>query len=301
MRALGPTLARRRRPGLTAYLSCIRYRDVVVLQGSPLLGFIFASPALTVETAWHGLLLAVASVLLVAHVFAFNDWVGAAADARDPNKAASLFLTKGVSRLELGVLSLILLVTSLAVFTILPMRTLATAVAIAALSTAYSHPGVNAKGTPLLSSVPHLLGGVLHFLLGYSVVAPVDRRGMLIGLFFALTFTAGHLNQEVRDHEGDRAAGHRTNAVAFGPTRTFIAGLVVFTMAYADLSLLAWMGLVPALLGWLPPMLYPIHAWLSLRTLGQELTFESVSRFQSRYRVLYGVIGAVMLAAIALR
>lgn len=82
----------------------------------------------------------------------------------------------------------------------------------------------------------------------------MDGRGILIALFFALTFTAGHLNQEVRDHEGDRATGHRTNAVAFGPVSAFIAGLGVFTLAYADLSLLAWMGLVPALLGWVPPL-----------------------------------------------
>jgi 4-hydroxybenzoate polyprenyltransferase len=32
-------------------------------------------------------------------------------------------------------------------------------------------------------------------------------------VFFALIFAAGHLIQEVRDHQGDAASGFRTNAV----------------------------------------------------------------------------------------
>lgn len=92
-----------------------------------------------------------------------------AADAKDPKKAAFTLLTRGVSRLELGVLSLVLLGGSLALFALLPARTLASALAITALSTAHSRPAVNAMGIPILSSVPHLAGGVPHF--GYSAVA----------------------------------------------------------------------------------------------------------------------------------
>jgi 4-hydroxybenzoate polyprenyltransferase len=273
---------------------------VLVLQGSPLLGFAFSLPTLTWATALQALVLGVASFLLVAHVFAFNDWAGLVSDALDPNKAAAISLARGVSRGELGVLSLVLLGASLVTFTLLPSRTLLMAVAIAALSTVYSHPAINAKGIPLLCSVTHLAGGILHFLLGYSVVAPVDRRGSLVALFFALTFTAGHLNQEVRDHDGDRAVGHRTNAVAFGPTATFLAGLGLFTLAYADLLVLAWTGLVPALAGWLLPVVYPLHVCWSIGTLRQGLTFDTVSAFQQRYRVLYALIGLTLLASIAL-
>ena len=119
----------------------------------------------------------------------------------------------------------------------------------------YSHPAPSAKSAPVLSSLPHLLGGLLHFLLGYSLFDALDRRGILIGFFFALTFTAGHLNQEVRDHEGDRVNGLRTNAVFFGKERTFLAGLVLFMLAYADLAWLAFRGLIPAALGVLPLVL----------------------------------------------
>ena len=281
-----------------SYLACIRYRDVLVLQGSPLLGVAFAMGALSPATAARILVFGLASFLLVAHIFSFNDWAGIPSDARDPNKSATVALAKGISGPELAGLSIGLLAVSLLLFAVLPRRTLLIAVTIAALSLLYSHPATNAKGIPIVSSLPHLLGGVLHFLLGYSVFAAVDRRGILIALFFALTFTAGHLNQEVRDHDGDRPNGMRTNAVAFGKTTTFVAGLLVFTLAYADLLLLAHSGIVPRALGLLPLLLFPVHVFWFVRTLRGGLTFESVSRFQGRYRMIYAIMGLGMAATL---
>jgi 4-hydroxybenzoate polyprenyltransferase len=273
---------------------------VLVLQGSPLLGALFALDGFTGPRAVQLALLACGSFLLVAHVFAINDWANIGSDSRDANKARAVFLTKGVSRREFGVFSLVLLLGSLTILAALPVRTMLIALGIAVLSAVYSHPAVEAKAIPLLSSAPHVAGGTLHFLLGYSVFRGVDGPGLLIALFFAVTFTAGHLNQEVRDHAGDRASGVRTNAVAFGPVPTFLAGLGLFTVAYGDLVLLAWLGLIRPALGWLPALLYPVHLVWSLQTLRQGLTFDSVSRFQARYRLLYALIGVGMLATLLL-
>ena len=79
---------------------------------------------------------------------------------------------------------------------------------IAALSALYSLPYFHWKGRPLLNSATHLAGGVLHFLLGYSLGNAIDRRGLALATFFALTFAAGHLTQEVRDHQGDVTFDH---------------------------------------------------------------------------------------------
>jgi 4-hydroxybenzoate polyprenyltransferase len=288
--------------GLLAYLGCIRYRDVLVLQGSPLLGVAFSAAApVTAEAVAATAVLLLASMLLVAHIWSFNDWAGIVEDLNDPNKAEDVFLVSGVSARGVLALSGTLLIASLALLALLSARIAALGACIAALGVVYSHPAINAKGTPLLSSAPHLVGGVLHFLLGYALFSPIDARGVLVALFFALTFAAGHLNQEVRDHEGDRTNGVTTNAVRFGPRRTFLAGLAVFTLAYGDLAALAWAGLVPASLGVLALALYPVHLVLSIRTLAGPLTFERVSRFQACYRLLYAAIGVAMLASLVAR
>jgi 4-hydroxybenzoate polyprenyltransferase len=90
-----------------------------------------------------------------------------------------------------------------------------------------------------MSSINHLLGGALLFLLGYTLSRPFDLKGLLIGLFFGLAFAGGHLNQEVRDYEGDLLNGIRTNAVVFGRRRTFLASQLTFTAAYGLLANLA--------------------------------------------------------------
>jgi 4-hydroxybenzoate polyprenyltransferase len=291
----------RTRAGFRAYVSCIRYQDVLILQGSPMLGVAFALNDLTLGKTVSVFVFALASILLVAHIFSLNDWAGIALDSNDPNKSPDVFVTRGISRQGVAVLSLGLLTASLLLFALLRLQTLLLGIAIAALGALYSHPSFNAKGTPVVSSLPHLIGGVLHFLLGYSVFGGIDRRGTLIALFFALTFTAGHLNQEVRDHDGDRLNGIRTNAVAFGKKAAFAAGFLLFTLAYADLFFLACSDIVPARLGVLPIALYPIHVFWSVTTMRAGLSFANVSRFQNRYRLLYTVIGAAMVATLFLR
>lgn len=279
------------------YLSCLRYRDIVVLQGSPLMGVAFTLGEVTVEKVFNLLLFSLASFLLVAHIFCFNDWAGIASDLQDPNKAKEVFLTKGISRREVGLLALFLGLLSLFLFSLFSFRTLLLALGVLLLGLLYSHPYLHAKGIPVLSSCVHLTGGVLHFLLGYSLFGGIDQRGVLIGLFFALTFTAGHLNQEVRDYEGDLLNGILTNGVRFGKKRTFYAGFLLFTLSYGHLWGLARYGLVPPQLGYCV-LLYPVQGYLFWRTLKAGLTFQSVSRFQAFYRALYAIMGLAIGATL---
>jgi 4-hydroxybenzoate polyprenyltransferase len=279
------------------YLSCLRPQDIVVLQGPPLLGAAFALRHPTLRDLTPLAILLVANVLLVSHIFMLNDWSGLTADLADPNKAARVFTARGVGRREMGILTAGLLLLSLLLFSRLGALTLGLSLGIATLSALYSLPRFHWKGRPLLNSVAHLAGGILHFLLGYSLASAIDPRGVAIATFFALIFTAGHLTQEIRDHEGDAANGIRTNAVLFGPRRTFAASLMLFTLAQLLLLLLATAGALPRPLAALVA-LYPLQLYWSLRTFREGFTFANVSRLQTRYRVLYAIVGVAMVAAL---
>lgn len=279
------------------YFSCLRPQDILVLQGSPLLGALFALRHLGMHTFASLAILMIANVLLVAHIFMLNDWSGLTNDLADPNKASRVFTARGVAPREMGELTAGLLIGSLILFSRLGPITFALALGIAALSALYSLPVFQWKGRPLLNSATHLAGGILHFLLGYSLGGGVDRRGLAIATFFALIFVAGHLMQEIRDHAGDAVSGIRTNAVIFGPRRTFAASLAFFTLAQILLLVLALEGILPRLLAALVA-LYPVQLYWSMKTLGEGLTYTSVSRLQMLYRVLYAVVGAAMVASL---
>jgi 4-hydroxybenzoate polyprenyltransferase len=279
------------------YLSWLRLQDILVLQGPPLLGAAFAirhpgaSDLAPLATLMAG------NVFLMTHVFMLNDWSGLTTDLRDPNKAAGVFTARGVGRGAISGLMAGMLVLSLLLFSRLGPMTLALSLAIATLSALYSLPRFDWKGRPLLSSGAHLAGGILHFLLGYSLGKAVDLRGLAIGTFFALIFAAGHLTQEIRDYHGDAVNAIRTNAVIFGQRRTFAASLVLFTLAQILFFLLALQGILPRSLAVLLA-LYPIQLHWSHRTLSEGLTYASVSRLQTRYRALYAVVGLAMVAAL---
>jgi 4-hydroxybenzoate polyprenyltransferase len=284
------------RSSVFRYLSCLRLQDIVALQGSPLLGAAFAIRQPTLQELGPLATLMIANVLLMAHVFMLNDWSGLTDDLADANKAADVFTARGVGRGEMGIFAAVLLVVSLLLFAYAGPATLSLALAIAILSALYSLPRFNWKGRPFLNSVAHLAGGILHFLLGYSL-GTIDRRGVAIAVFFALIFAAGHLMQEIRDYHGDTANGIRTNAVTFGQRRTFVASLILFTLAHVLFVALALQELLPRPLAVLVALL-PIQLFWSMQTLRAGLTYTNVSRLQTRYRALYALMGIAIVTAL---
>lgn len=281
-------------------LSCIRFDEVLVLQGTPLLGAVFAMSQLTNQSVMALMLLAAGNAFLVAHVFLLNDWAGVHQDLRDPARSAGVFLNRGVRRHEVAGLLLLLLMLSLMAFSRLGPATLGLGLMIAVASALYSVPHVYMKGVPLVSSALHLVSGVLHFLLGYSVFRSPDIHGLQIALFFAVIFSAGHLTQEVRDREADLGNGIHTNAVKFGKKRVFIVSFALFTFADALLILLALNGAVPQGLALVVAAIYPLHLHWTLQAMREGLPFQSVRRLQIRYRALYAGMGAVMIMSVLL-
>jgi len=293
-----PSLALRA-PGLRCF-ACLRLSEILVLQGSPLLGAAFAFGPSVADHAVPVAILVLANICLVAHVFVVNDWANEHADLADPSKTRHVFAARDVDRSEMAAMAVGLLAPALLLFGLLGPATLALAVGVAFCSALYSLPGFDWKGKPILNSAAHLAGGTLHFLLGYSVGNRVDSRGMLIATFFALIFAAGHLTQEIRDHQGDHQNAIRTNAVVFGPRRAFAASLVLFGGAHAVLLGLALQGYVPRAFAVLA-VSYPIHVRWSLDALADGLSYANICRLQMRYRALYAVVGLAMIAALWLQ
>ncbi|HEV7572887.1 MAG TPA: UbiA family prenyltransferase [Thermoanaerobaculia bacterium] len=279
------------------YFSCLRPQDILVLQGPPLLGAVFAIRHPGVRDLAPLVTLMLANVFLVTHIFLLNDWAGLTTDLADPNKAARVFTATGVGRREMGVLTAGFLVLSLLLFSRLGAIALMLSLAIATLSALYSLPRFNWKGKPLLNSAAHLTGGILHFLLGYALGRVIDQRGVAIATFFALIFAAGHLTQEIRDYQGDAANGIRTNAVVFGLRRTFGASLLLFTAAQILLLLLALNGILPRSIAAVVA-LYAVQLFWSAEAFREGLNYASISRLQTRYRVLYAVVGLAMVVAL---
>ena len=273
----------------TRHLASTRGREVLALQASPILGSFLGGFRLERWDMIRAGLLVLGSLALTAHVFVFNDWAGHSADFRDPRRPRH-----GISRRQIARVAITLLVFANVAFAALGSRTMLFASAIAVLSLLYSGSKNFGKGTPMLASTNHVLGGALHFLLGYTSFHPLDSRGLAISLFFGLVFAGGHLNQVVRDYEGDLLNGIRTSAVVFGCRRTFLASLCIFTAAYASLAVLAAFGFLPRLLLW-SILLWPLHAAWSLRALRSGLGFETALWMQQRYRLLFALIGLAML------
>jgi len=284
-----------------ALAASIRLGEVLVLQGAPLIGIAFSIGPITAPKLVTSLIFAGASFLLVAHIFTLNDWADFARGVHHSNGAMSQLESRNITPPLLLLFSLLLLLASLSLFLLLSACCSLLAAGIAALGIFYSHPSLNLKSIPIVSSLLHFVGGLLHFLLGYALFSAINERGLVIASFFALTFTAGHLNQEVRDFDVDQQTGARTNAVAFGKRINFITGLILFTISYVYLFFIAWSGVMPRLLAILPVVLCPIHFALSVRTLNDGLTSNSIRRFQTQYRVIYSLIGLAMLAALLCR
>lgn len=278
------------------HFASTRAVEVLALQASPFLGIFLGGFSLE----WRDLIrlgiLLFGSVALTAHVFVFNDWAGHESDILAPQRATLVFTRRGISRRQVARLAIALLIIANAAFAAVGISALLLGAGIAVLSLLYSCSPNFGKNTPIAASLNHLLGGASHFLLGYTLFHAADTKGWLLSLFFGLVFAAGHLNQEVRDYEGDMLNRIRTSAVIFGCRRTFLASLCLFTFAYALIAGLAAFDILSRLL-LLCVVVWLLHLVWSLQALRRGLGFETALWMQRRYRLLFAFIGLAMLLA----
>ncbi len=286
------TTERRRYVRIVRHFVASRGIEVGILQAAPLLGA--SVGGLGVHDAGRATLLVLGSVALTAHVFLINDWADFRSDTRDLRRADLGTNRYGTDRTHIAQAAFATAVIGLGALAALGLRTVIIGAGVAALSLLYSCAPRLGKSAPGAASLNHVVGGGMHFLLGYSVGHAIDAKGIAVGAAVGLVFAAGHLNQEVRDYEFDRASGIQTFAVRFGQEQGFFASFCLFTAAYLLIAALAAVGTLPTLL------LASLAVWLVqarwwLQALHRGVGAEAALWMQRRYRLLFIAVGFAML------
>jgi 4-hydroxybenzoate polyprenyltransferase len=277
------------------YLLATRPFESALMIGFPLIG------ALIGLREWTGvgrlvLHFFVATYPLVMYVYCLNSFGGLSHDAINERLYDNPAVTGEVSPNELiGLAFGGAFLSGLLYFLWFP-RCLVPWLLIVINWTLYSYPRVYAKGRPIAGSLVHFIGGVLQFLLGYAATHPLDRAGLLLGVYFALAFAAGHLNHEVKDFEPDQAAGLHTNAVAFGPRRVFSAAFFIFFAAFVYLLFLSVFRVIAWRYSWPYLAIFFPHLLLHIRATGRQWTGYDRT-YQFVYRALFVLAGFALAGA----
>lgn len=277
---------------LSAFIKSARFAEVSILLGFPMIGLFFAFKSVDQLVSLPVFLFAAAIFSLFTAIYAFNGLAGTEDDKHNSRladlagKRRSFIVTLAVSL----VLSLILF------FMIKPLLAVFSAISFL-LWCVYSFPKKGFKYRPVLGTMIHFFGQIIHFLMGYTVLAPLDKGSAAASLYFALLFSAGHINHELIDHDADEKAGTRTGAVCFGVSAWEKVSFALFLIAALYISALSLIE-KELLLTCFPFIIAGI-----IHTIFKTCTFKKVSMqakfLEERhfYRILYFAAGIVFIAA----
>lgn len=274
-----------------AYMDCTRYREAILILGLPLMGALFSLPTMNWAVGKKIIFFLAASFIAACHFNSLNEYFDRFHDILDKRRLNQPHLSGKVAPSELLALSIVLLFASLFLYAFLSLRTLAVFFIVFLLHMGYSHPRIFLKGKPVLSALDFLVGGALIFLIGYTLFHEIDLKGALLALYFGMIYIAACLNHEIQDYDTDLKAGVRTNAVAFGKKKVFLASFILFSISPLYLGLLGYFHVVPRSLSLIVILGYLVYLHLFLRVLREGVRYENIHKFRSGYRKLYGIMG----------
>ena len=219
-----------------------------------LLTFVIGGLCLALHDAfsWKTLFLLIGMALVAWLAFAYNDLCDAPYDAQDAKKRRRNFFTRqGSLRYWYSIAPLALSIAALSFLQFGERGLLLIGTALAAVW-AYSAPPLRLKSRPLFDLITHALFVqtfpyfICLFLIGVAW-QPIDY--LLLTLFFLSSLSA-QLEQQARDYRVDKRTDR--NFTTQAGLRTTIHMLRLSTALLVALSLLG------ALLGIVPPLLYPL-------------------------------------------
>lgn len=275
----------------------VRFGESALLQGTPFFGLAFGLVHWTQHwssVAW----MLLGSFLLTNGVFLLNDIADLRHDREVLRKQPRVMRLQRLGNRRLGSIAALCGIGGIVVIAELNVWSAIYAAGVFLAGIAYSVPLFRFKERPVISSLTHLFGGMLHFMVGYSLGAGPFLHGIMIGTFFAAVFMAGHLIHELRDYEGDTKTGVLTNACRFGRRPTFLASLALFVLLPLYAVLIACLGFAPSAF-MVAALSIPVVLYASRGLLRRSFDISTVRRFQTVYRLTYIFLGGYWLVALA--
>ena len=277
---------------VSAFVKSARFAEISILLGFPMIGLFFAFKSVGELVSPPVFLFAAAIFSLFTAIYAFNGFAGIETDFHNSRlsdlkgKKTSFILTLAVS-----------LVVSLVLFFLIKPALALFAVVSFLLWCVYSFPKKGFKHRPVLGTLIHFVGQTIHFLMGYAVLAPIDGGSAAAAVYFALLFSAGHINHELIDHDADEKAGTRTGAVCFGVKTWEKVSFILFLIATIYISALSMLK-KELLLICLPFMIAGIaHIIFKICTFKKPSEQAKFLAERSFYRILYFAAGILFIAA----
>lgn len=277
---------------LYAFIKSARFAEVSILLGFPMIGLFFAFKSADQLFSPDVFLFVLAIFALFTAIYAFNGFAGSKDDIHNSRlsdlkgKRISFIVTLAVS-LSVSLLIFFFIRPELAVFALISFI----------LWCVYSFPKKGFKYRPVLGTLIHFAGQIIHFLMGYAVLAPVDSTSAAASVYFALLFSAGHINHELIDHDADEKAGIRTGAVCFGVKTWEKVSFALFLLAALYISALSLLKKELLLICFPFIIAGIIHIIFKICTFGKPSGQAKFLSERSFYRTAYFAAGICFIAA----
>ena len=277
---------------LAAFIKSARFAEVSILLGFPMIGLFFAFKSPDQLLSLPVFLFAAAIFFLFTAIYAFNGWAGTEDDKHNSRLAG----LAGKRRYFIVTLAVSFLLSLVLFFLIRPLLALFSCISFL-LWAIYSFPKKGFKYRPVLGTMIHFIGQIIHFLMGYTVLAPLDKGSAAASVYFALLFSAGHINHELIDHDADEKSGIKTGAVRFGVSAWEKVSFALFLTAALYISALSMIE--KELLSTCFPFIIAgiIHIIFKICTFKKASAQAKFLEERLFYRILYFAAGIVFIAA----
>lgn len=141
-----------------------------------------------------------------------------------------------------------------------------------------------------------LWGGASLYAIGHLVAtSPWQINSFGLALFFGFSLSAGHIFQEIGDHDIDTANNIDTHSTVFGQEGAYWFGQAIFTTAFLGLALLSIGGHIVLPISVIGGCLAVIWA-LSWRLRTRGFTRKACNMYRASYNVVYAIL-CIFLAA----